>query len=170
MMADAHPILPRSWLPKWENSYPLALGLGATVAWMFVGYKMACYASANSWHFDQIYVSFFGFASITTGFLATFYGTIQSMSGGFIQRIRGTRILTRFLFLTKRAIIMGFVGCVSTVPMLIIQPLPTEKYSLSSFVVAVWLGISVWAIAGFWRVASCFFLMFEANEGNRPAG
>lgn len=170
MTTDAHLLLPRSWLPKWESAYPFVLGVAATVIWVFIGNKVAHHAAANSWHFDQIYASFFGFASITTGFLATFYGTIQSMSSGFIQRIRGTRIFIRFLLLTKRAIIMGFMGCLSTVPMLIIQPLPTEKYSLGSFAVALWLGVAVWTIAGFWRVASSFFLLFEANEGNRPAG
>jgi hypothetical protein len=135
-----------------------------------VGYRIACYADANSWHFDQIYSAFFGFASITTGFLATFYGTVQSTSIGFIQRIRGTKALSGFLRLTKRAIVMGFVGCVVTVPMLVIQPVPKEQYSAKAFAVALWLGVAVWALSGFWRVASSLFLLFESNDGSRPAG
>jgi hypothetical protein len=155
----------------WERYYPTAAGVFVAIGWLLFGYKIACYAEVHKWHFDQIYIAFFGFASITTGFLATFYGTVQSMSTGFIQRIRGTRALTGFLRLSKKAIIMGFVGCVVTVPMLIIQPIPTEPYSFWAFGVALWMGISVWAIAGFWRVASLLFLLFETSDkGNRPAG
>jgi hypothetical protein len=116
-------------------------------------------------------VAFFGFASITTGFLATFYGTVQSMSAGFIQRIRSTKALAGFLVKSKRAILMGFAGCIATVPMLIVQPVPIEQFSFWSVAVAVWFGIAVWAIAGFWRVASLLFLLFETSgEGNRGAG
>jgi hypothetical protein len=65
---------------------------------------------------------------------------------------------------------MGFVGCVATVPMLIIQPVPKTQYSIWSTVVSLWFGIAIWAIAGFWRVASSLFLLFETPEGSRPAG
>jgi hypothetical protein len=157
-------------LPIWEQYYPLIFGILSAAVWLMLGCKVVSFFEHSNWHLDQIYVSFFGFASIATGFLATFYGTIQSISTGFIQRIRGTKALSGFLRLTKRAIIMGFVGCIVTVPMLVIQPVPKERYSLETFAVALWLGIAVWAISGFWRVASSLFLLFESSEGNRPAG
>jgi hypothetical protein len=157
-------------LPMWERHYPAIFGALSAILWFLLGYKLVCYAELKNWHFDQIYVAFFGFASITTGFLATFYGTIQSMSTGFVQRIHGTKALSGFTKFAKRAIIMGFVGCILTVPMLIIQTVPKVQYSAWSVVVALWFGIAVWAIAGFWRVASSLFLVFEAGEGNRPAG
>jgi hypothetical protein len=66
---------------------------------------------------------------------------------------------------------MGFAGCIATVPMLIIQPVPIVQFSLSAITVAVWLGIAVWTIAGFWRVARWLFLLFETDEGgNQAAG
>jgi hypothetical protein len=158
------------FLPVWERHYPMGLGFLAAIAWTLWGYRLVCYSDAQNWHFDQIYVAFFGFASITTGFLATFYGTIQSMSSGFIQRIRNTRSLSGFLRFTKYAIIAGFAASVLTVPMLVIQPVPKDKYSVASIGVGVWLGIAVWSISCFWRVVSSLFLLFEAGEGGRPAG
>jgi hypothetical protein len=158
-------------VPAWELYYPFFFGLAACAGWLLIGHRLACFAEERGWHFDQLYVAFFGFASITTGFLATFYGTVQSMSAGFIQRIRGTKALTGFLRLSKRAILMGFAGCIATVPMLIIQPVPIVQFSLSAITVAVWLGIAVWTIAGFWRVARWLFLLFETDEGgNQAAG
>jgi hypothetical protein len=109
------------FLPIWEQYYPVAFGVSAAIVWMLWGYRLACYSEARNWHFDQIYASFFGFASITTGFLATFYGTIQSMSSGFIQRIRNTRTLSGFLRFAKYAIVAGFIASIATVPMLVIQ-------------------------------------------------
>jgi hypothetical protein len=93
------------------------------------------------------------------------------MSAGFIQRIRGFKALAGFLRLSKRAILMGFAACVATVPMMIVQPVPTEQFSFWAVAVAIWLGVAVWAIAGFWRVASALFLLFETDgERNQGAG
>jgi len=55
--------------------------------------------------------------------------------------------------------------------MLIIQPVPMVQMSVPALAVAVWLGIAVWTIAGFWRVARWLFVLFETEEGsNKGAG
>lgn len=154
----------------WEQIYPFVLGLLAAVAWIIFGADVVVYAGHHNWHLDQLYTAVFAFLAVTTGFLATFYCTIQCMSEGFIQRICNTRTLSGFLAFTKHAIIIGFIMSLVSIPMMVVTPLPTTSFSLGSLIVAVWLGVAVYAVASFYRVASLFFFLFEARiDRGRPA-
>lgn len=154
----------------WEQVYPFVFGLLAAVAWIIFGSKVVVYAQQHNWHLDQLYTAVFAFLAITTGFLATFYCTIQCMSEGFIQRIRNTRTLSGFLVFTKHAIIIGFIVSLISVPMMVVTPLPATSFSFGAIVVALWLGVAVYAVASFYRVASLFFFLFEARvHRGRPA-
>jgi hypothetical protein len=169
-MADAsYPQKSRlGWAGVWEQIYPFVLGLIAAAAWMIFGSNVVCYAQQHNWHLDQLYTAVFAFLAITTGFLATFYCTIQCMSEGFIQRIRNTQTLNGFLAFTKHAIIIGFIVSIVSVPMMVVTPMPITSFSWSAVIVALWLGVAVYAVASFYRVASLFFFLFEArlDRGN----
>lgn len=154
-----------------ERLYPLAIGAVAAVAWLLWGHKIAAICVKEQWHIEQMYTAVFAFLAITTGFLATFYCTIVCMSEGFVRQIRDTKKMAGFLAFVKRAIILGFVVSLTSVPMMVAEPAPTEQFSVAAFIVAVWVGASAWAIAAFYRVASLFFFLFEAKtEPRRPAG
>jgi hypothetical protein len=155
----------------WERLYPLFWGLATVGAWLIWGHLLAALCVKQQWHLDQLYTAVFAFLAITTGFVAAFYCTIVCMSEGFIHQIRNTDVMRGFLIFLKQAIILGFFVSLASIPMMVVEPIPTEQYSLSAFAVALWLGAAVWAIAAFYRVASLFFFMFEAKiEPRRPAG
>jgi hypothetical protein len=173
-MADAttHPRQHRfQWDAILERFYPIGLGIACAIGWLIGGHKLIVFAEAERWHLDQLYVAVFAFLSITTGFLATFYCTIICMSEGFVRAIRDTRVLARFLTFVKRAIVLGFCVSLASIPIMVITPLPQEPLTASAFVVAIWIGAATWAIAAFFRVATLFFFMFEAQiQPRRPAG
>ena len=160
-----------SWHGTWERAYPCVIGAAAGAAWLMWGHDVVCVSNANGWHLDQMYTAVFGFTAVTTGYLATFYGTIQSMSSGFVHRIRGTRVLALFLKFIKAAIKIGFVCAVLSAVMMILVPLPADRYSWPNLSSAVWIFISVWAIVSFYRVASLLFFLFETEiPRERPGG
>ena len=155
----------------WERAYPCAIGAAIGLAWLAWGHYVVCAASANSWHLDQMYTAVFGFAAVTTGYLATFYGTIQSMSSGFVHRIRGTKVFVSFLGYTRSAIKIGFACAVLSAVMMVFTPLPTVRYSWSNVSSAVWIFVSVWTIISFYRVASLLFFLFETDlPREKPGG
>ena len=155
--------LPLSVSRSWEQCYPWVFGATATSATLLWGDQVTSVCKAHDWHLDQVYPAIFGFLAITTGYLATFYGTIQSISDGFIGKIKHTRVMGRFLHFSKSAIVWGFIVSVITVPLMVISPLPTDGRPTKNLVVAVWIGISVASIASFYRVASMLFFLFEAK-------
>lgn len=106
----------------WERTYPTVVGACVGLAWLMWGFRLVCLSAKLGWHLDQLYTAVFGFLAISTGFLATFYGTVRSISDGFIGRIRDTRAMTRFLVMTKSAIITGFFVSLASIPMLIAAP------------------------------------------------
>lgn len=154
-----------------ERVYPACLGVVCAGAWLFWGHKLVYLSEANHWHLDQLYTAVFAFLAITTGFLATFYCTIMCMSEGFVRAIRDTRLLGRFLAFVKGAIVLGFFVSLASIPMMVVAPLPKEPMTISAFVIAAWVGVAVWAVAAFFRVAALFFFIFEARvQPRRPAG
>ena len=155
----------------WESVYPIIFALGAVAFWCLAGKHLVAVSEAKRWHLDQLYTAIFGLLSITTGFLATFYGTIQSMSEGFIKMIKNTNVMSKFLRFTKRAIITGFIVSILTIPMLVTTPLPQERWSLAFIWVGIWCGLAVYAICTFLRVGTNLFVLFETRAPTwRPGG
>ena len=137
--------------------------MAAFALWFEFGPALVKISVQKSWHLDQLYTAMFGLLSIITGFLASFYGTIRSMTSGFIGQIQGSDTMDRFLFLLKRAIVLGFIVSILTIPMLIIVPLATEQFGVLNYSVMFWCGAAVWAVGAFFRVASLLFVLFETK-------
>jgi hypothetical protein len=152
-----------SWETIRERYYPLAGGIATALAWWLWGVHLVEFSESHNWHLDQIYTAMFGFTAVTTGFLGTFYGTIQSMTTGFISRIRDTTVLRVFLRYTKNAIIVGFVSSLISMAMMVVAPLPRICPSWESAASSIWMLVSVWAVLGFYRVASLLFPLFETH-------
>ncbi|HLO75349.1 MAG TPA: hypothetical protein VK196_02695 [Magnetospirillum sp.] len=151
----------------WERTYPFTLGVIAFAGWIAFGHQLAELAGLRMWAFEKIFESMFGFISITTGFLAGFYGTIQSITEGFIQDIRKSPAFEMLLVYAKHGIIIGFVFAIYTVPFMIIQPLPLVQFSIENGFVASWCALCATSLSMFWRVAQHLFGLFETKV-DRP--
>lgn len=154
----------------WERTYPFTFGLAAMVGWLLLGHEFADYCGRNQWAFDKIFESLFGFSSISTGFLAGFYGTIQSITEGFIQEIRRSVTFETFIKYTKHGVICGFVFAIYTIPFMVVQPLPIDQLSAGNFFVASWVAVATTTMAMFFRVAQHLFSLFETRVRQRRPG
>jgi hypothetical protein len=147
----------RDWI------YPLLVGAVSGLVCAKWGHVLAGISVHHNWHLDQVYTAVFGFLAVTTGFLATFYATLQSTTDGFVQRIRNTkgRTLSKFLILTKYAIVVGFVAAIISIPMIVIAPLPSPYLNMATLMSSLWVGLAIWAISSFVAIASAFFMLLE---------
>jgi hypothetical protein len=143
--------------------YPLLVGAASATVCAKWGYLLADQSTYQSWHLDQVYTAVFGFLAVTTGFLATFYATLQSTTEGFVQRIRNTKghTLEKFLTLTKYTIVIGFVAAMASIPMIVVAPMPSTDFDIATIMSSLWLGLAIWAIASFIAIATSFFVLLE---------
>jgi hypothetical protein len=155
----------------WDDIYPTVSGVVVAVLWLFIGSKVVAVCEDNKWHLDQIYTAMFGFLAITTGFLATFYGTLQSVSSGFLDKMRGTRTLGSFMSYTRGAIVLGLITSLLSVIMMVAAPLPLQNFTLASFFMSLWMGLIICALCSFYRSARWFFFLLETRiPPNYPGG
>lgn len=103
---------------------------------------------------SALYSAIFGWASIQTGFLFSVYGFIATKSDGFIAAIKDSRSMVLFKRYTMRAMLIGFVLTLFTIPLIVTgdQPLVSTRFYLS----AIWFSVFAWAFAAFLRVALNF--------------
>src|SRR4051812_8263095 len=101
-----------AWLPAICAALALVLCLffQSTIVEAFVQRKFSL---------PQLYSAVFGWSSIMTGFLFGVYGLIIGKSDGFISEIKHTAALNGFLKYTSRAVVLGFILTIVSIPFLI---------------------------------------------------
>jgi hypothetical protein len=144
----------------WEVSYPVAAGVGAFAAVLSYGPTIFCIIDAGKVELSNIYTAIAGLFAIITGFLATFYGSLQSIVDTRLKRISKTRVFQRFIYYIKVATISGFVIALVTIPYIVLVPTASGTWA-GRFWVAAWCGACTYGLATFLRVAGMLFFIFE---------
>lgn len=155
-------ILTNSAARRWEVHHPLVLSAAAFAGVMWLGDDLYRYATAEKWHLDQAYTTVFTLATVFTAFLFTFYTFIVTADRGFLEAARTSSYFQQTVTYTLRAIVIGSVLCLFTIPMLVVQPAPTTGDPWL-IIAAMWAGLTVWAAASFVR-AAYLFSIFVANQ------
>ncbi|MFN4281855.1 MAG: hypothetical protein ACK4NA_04350 [Alphaproteobacteria bacterium] len=132
--------------------------MGIVLIW---GDEFFQFATSKKWQIVNLYTAIFGLASVATSFLATFYGTVQSISGGFLQRLRNSRYFSELMSQVKQAIRDGFILCLISIPMMVIVPVSKNDFPGAILVIALWAGFSIFSLFMFFRCVSTLFLIFE---------
>jgi hypothetical protein len=144
----------------WETSYPVLAGGIAFVLIIVYGAQLFGKLDAGKIELSNLYTAVAGLFAIITGFLATFYGSIQAIIDTRLKRIAKTTVFRRFVGYIKIATLAGFVIALASIPYIILTP--TAGGSLfGRIVVAVWCGACVYGFALFIRVAGLLFFIFE---------
>lgn len=140
---------------RWEVHHPALLSAATLVAVLWRGDLAYSYAEASKWHLDQMYTAVFTISTVVTAFLFTFYTFIITGDRGFLAASRSSLPFRQTVDYTLRAIVVGSVLSVATIPMLVVQPV-LLKGDLWMFFAAVWAALTVWAVSSFIRAAYLF--------------
>jgi hypothetical protein len=152
--------LRRSPAYVWETSYPALAGGITFVLIIIYGAQLFGKMEAGKIELSNMYTAIAGLFAIITGFLATFYGSIQAIVDTRLKRIAKTNVFRRFIGYIKIATLAGFVIALSSIPYIILTPTAGGSF-FARILVAVWCGACVYGFALFIRVAGLLFFIFE---------
>jgi len=144
----------------WEISYPVAFGVVIFSLVLIYGKELFCIIDANKIELSNIYTAVAGLFAIITGFLATFYGSIQAIVDTRLKRIEKTTVFLRFISYIKLATKAGFLIAILSIPYIVLTPTATQAWTGRLFV-AIWCGACAFGLAAFVRVAGMLFFIFE---------
>lgn len=151
---------------SWEAHHPMLLSGAAFGGLLIFGPDLYRYADTHKWKIDQFYTSVFTLATVFTAFLFMFYTFAVTAERGFLSRARASTYFKQMVEYTIRAIVVGALLCVLTVPMLVVQPTPAKGDPWLVFA-AAWLGLTVWSFASFIRAAYLFIIFASAHSAAR---
>ena len=144
----------------WEASYPYVAGAIAFGVIIIYGAPIFCKIQAGKLELSNLYTAIAGLFAIITGFLATFYGSIQAIVDTRLKRIAKTVVFRRFIRYIKVATLAGFIIALASIPYIILTPTAAGSLVARVFV-AVWCGACVYGFSLFIRVAGLLFFIFE---------
>jgi hypothetical protein len=151
-----------------ERWHPTLGGLTIGAVFLFYGREFYVFAHDYDLNLDNLYPNLLSFASITTGFLATFYTTLFSSAGGFVARIKRSIYFIRFIGYMKYAIISGLLFSLLTLFVVVVLPdLSKHQTHLPRILTAVWYGLGTTVLLSFYRVVRLFFVIFDPNIVSR---
>jgi hypothetical protein len=149
---------------RWELHHPALLAAIGFGVMMLFGAKIYAYADCQNWKIDQLYTCVFTISTVFTAFLFTFYTFVVTAERGFLARAKASIYFKQTVKFTLNAIWVGGILCAATVPLLVVQPVPTvgDPWLV---VVALWVAMTIWAGASFVRAAHLFSI-FSSNQMN----
>ena len=106
----------------WETSYPVLAGGITFVLIIIYGAQLFGKMEAGKVELSNLYTAIAGLFAIITGFLATFYGSIQAIVDTRLKRIARTNVFQRFIGYIKIATLAGFVIAIASIPYIILAP------------------------------------------------
>lgn len=118
----------------------------------------------NGWKISGLYSAVFNWSAVQTGFSFGVYGFIAGRNDGFIEKVRNTKAMERFISYIKRANLVGFALTIASIPMTIIEPKLDIPFSLSYFLVSVWFLVFIWSFAAFLRLAYNFGIIVSVKS------
>lgn len=136
-------------------------GLTSTGLWLW-GWPLAQIAVDRHWKLPELYAAVFNIAGIYTAFLFTFYSFIATTDRGFIGRSKDTRYYRQTVTFTISALVVGGTLCVTTLPLLVVEP--DLASHVGRVVVAAWVGLTIWATAEFVRSAYLFTIFARSQS------
>lgn len=147
----------------WERSYPVILGF-ISIPVVFWKIPIAFEAMIKAgWKTENIYSSAFNIATVATPFLFTFYTIFVTTETGFIGRMKSTNSYRMTVRYTLRAIWLGALLSVTSLPLIVASPTPTTYDTPWIWIVSAWSGLVVATLAAFVRAARQFGVFINVH-------
>lgn len=146
-----------------EANYPMIFGGIAAAAALAYAPQAISVFTENEWKIDSIYSAVFDVSAITTPFLFTFYSFVATAERGFIGRMRASVYYRMLMQYTVRALLLGGLLTLLSIPVMVIEPKPATLGEASHLLLVIWLGLAVWTLSAFVR-AAYIFSVFARNQ------
>lgn len=151
----------------WERAYPYVIGvLFGVAAWVIYSVRpdLATKLAVNP---KDVVNVIFNIALAATALLFSIYVLAIAPSGGFLERIVGTRTYVGFRQYVVQALILGAVLFIVVVPFSTATPPEQGAWIWSKFPVSVLTCFSTIAILSFYRVAHIFVILTRVEPAQR---
>ena len=153
-----------------EQWAPLFFGAIVMLWLMICAVPIAEKFATNQWSVTGLYSAIFDWAAIQTGFSFGVYGFVLGKGSGFVNEMRGTVAMARFISYIKRANFAGFALTILSIPLIISELSIGHPYSFNFIVVALWFSLFFWAFFSFLRIAYGFGKMASiTDKSTHPA-
>jgi hypothetical protein len=140
----------------WEKAGPICLTIISGFAIYLFDAQIAEAISSKTIKMEALYGAVLSWASVQIGFAFAVYGFVLAKKDGFIQEIRETMTMSRFLGYVKHANIGGFLLTIASIPITALSPQPTDPQSLEFWIVVIWFLLFLWTFFALIRVAVNF--------------
>ena len=112
--------------------------------------------AAENWKAEGLYSAIFAWASIQIGFAFGVYGFVVGQSKGFMEAIRNTTAMNRFITYVKRANVSSFLLTIFSIPLIVVSPDLKDPSGPEYALVSLWFSLFVWTFLTFLRIAYGF--------------
>lgn len=157
------------WKLHFERWAPAGAALIFLIASLYFREAITDQFTRKSWDLSNLYTAIFDWSAIQTGFLFAVYGFIAGKAEGFIYQVRNTVFMRRYINYTKRAMLIGFVLTVVSIPLIVGNPDLTADTWGTFLTIALWFSLFVWAFSAFLRVAFIFGVIARIRD-TEPLG
>lgn len=146
-----------------ELAWPVALGafVGALSLWK--GPHLFEVAVSYKWNVPSIYSAVFNLSAVYTAFLFSLYTYILTSDSKFIAAAEKSTFFKRALALSVRAMFLGALVSVASIPMMLIEPVAVELNNVMWWI-AGWISVSVWSLGAFAQAASILVLFAKRDS------
>ena len=155
------------YIERWGPLLCGAAGFGLLV-WFRP--SVLAYIVAKDLSISNLYTAIFDWSAIQTGCLFAIYGFVAGKTDGFIGAIRQSRAMNTYIRYVKRAMIMGFVLTILSMPLMVYNYEVTAQAYWWYFIVAFWFSLFIWAFLSFIRVAYIFGVLIRVKEPDSLSG
>lgn len=129
----------------------------------FHGFFASHFTGPSAWKVDALYNSIFGWSSVQVGFVFGVYGFVVGKKDGFIEAIKKTIAMRRFVSYLKSANILGFLLAVSSLPLMVVNP-DISKNFIYYIIVSAWFSLFVWSFLTFLRISVTFGILVSTKD------
>tara|TARA_R110000823_G_scaffold41531_1_gene109464 strand:- start:146 stop:625 length:480 start_codon:yes stop_codon:yes gene_type:complete len=151
-----------------EKYGPVVLGVLTLGVCIWYRSELLKLVQEKTINLENLYSAIFDWSSIQTGFLFSVYGYVASKTDGFLAEIKDSRSMSAFRKYTSRAMFIGFILTVVTIPLIVVDFDISTNFRF--LLVSIWFALFVWAFAGFLRVAVNFGRIVSVRDNSAIGG
>lgn len=115
------------------------------------------------WNYSALYSTVFDVATVFTALLFAFVVYFRTTKSALLEAMP-SRLLLGATQYARSAFSAGLLLILVSIPFIVAEPLPTETFDLPSFLVALWISLTISTITLFLRASRIFWTIISAES------